>query len=160
MKLILTNKSPIFSQSSSRKEVVLTWNARIGQVISDWNLSRWLFWWTHLENLKKYKNANITFQLSTKLQETYFIKISTNLVLSDIFNPTAEIFCINTQSQYNYVNVTFREDKLTLNDCYIDSVIFKIEPLTNSEQPFPNLDFKIGIELLEGWKIFFQQNSD
>ena len=160
MKLILTNKSPIFSQSSSPNEVVLTWNTRIGKVISNKIFFHWSFLWIHLENLKKYKNANITFQLSTRLQETYFIKISTNLVISDIFNPTAEIFCINTQSPYNYVNVAFREDKLTLNDCYIDSVIFKIEPATKSEQPLPNLDFKIGIELLEGWKIFFQQNSD
>jgi len=99
--------------------------------------------------LKKYKTANITFQLATKIVEVNLIKISSNLIASNIFNPSAEIFCINTTNHYNYVNLTFCEDKLNLNDCFIDTVIFKIDSISISNNPLPNLDFKIGIEFIE-----------
>ena len=106
-------------------------------------------YWSHLENLKNYKTTNITLQLASRLQETKLLKISSNLIASDIFNPSAEIFCINTSNAYNYVNLTFCEDKLNLNDCFIDSVIFKIESDTNINNQLSNLEFKIGIELIE-----------
>ena len=99
--------------------------------------------------MKKYKKANISFQLSTRLQEIKLLNISSNLILSDVFNPTAQIFSINTQSPYTYLNVTFSEFQLNLNDCFIESVIFEIVSDTDSDTPLPNLDFKIGIEFIE-----------
>ena len=148
MKLLLSNKSAAFTQNSIEKKTLLTWNTRIGQVISNYN-NQVIKFWTHSENLKDYKTANITFQLATRIQDTRIIKISSNLIAPNIFNPSAEIFCINTSNHYNYVNLTFCEDKLDLNDCFIDNVIFKIEADTNSNNPLPNLEFKIGIDFIQ-----------
>ena len=99
--------------------------------------------------MKNYNTANITFQLATRIQEVNLIKISSNLIASNIFNPSAEIFCINTSNHYNYVNLTFCDDKLILNDCFIDAVVFKIESEKIPNNPLPNLEFKIGIEFIE-----------
>ena len=89
--------------------------------------------------------------MTTPLTETYRIKISSDIICSDIFNPKGEIFLINTQKASLYLNRLFTEHNLTLADNFIETINFKIvldRPL-DSNADYVNLEFIIGLELFE-----------
>ena len=89
--------------------------------------------------------------LSTYSKKFARVEIASNLISSNIFNPNREIFTINMQSAYVYLNKKFVCSALPLNDSFLDNISFELKfiPEHNPDSQLPELDFKIELEFHE-----------
>lgn len=102
------------------------------------------------ENLDKYKTVSINFTLASNIK-CISTKLSTNLILGNLFNPNRELFTISLLSPYCYLNREFRCSHLQLSDSYLDFVTFELNFNTEKNQilNLPSLEFKIELDLHE-----------
>ena len=154
MKLLLSNNSPSLSIESQNNKIKLKWNTNIGIVfkifaekcnVSSKNNS-------FKENLKLYKTASFTFMLLSRFDHSELVSVSTNLIATNIFNPTGRLFIINTDRAVAYLNKNFIMKRVPLNDVFIDGFYFTFDIQIAKNQAFtlPNtLDFQIGIDFHE-----------
>ena len=113
------------------------------------------------ENLKMYKSATFTLMLLSKLENSDIVSVSTNLISTDLFNPSGYIFLINTERAVAYLNKTFLVKRVTLNDVYIDGIHFDFEfrVTKNKTLILPDiLDLQICIDFYESWKLNFESS--
>ena len=152
MKLILSNKSSALSTEKRNNYIRLKWNTNIGIVLYNQEYSRNLISNSFQENLKMYKSATFTLMLLSKLENSDIVSVSTNLISTDLFNPSGSIFLINTERAVAYLNKTFLVKRVTLNDVYIDGIHFDFEfrVTKNKTLILPDiLDFQICIDFYE-----------
>ena len=69
----------------------------------------------------------------------------------NLFNPNCEIFTINLQTPYVYLNKQFKCYRLLLNDNYLDYISFELDFIPNQTDNLilNSLDFKIELEFNE-----------
>ena len=104
-----------------------------------------------VENLAKYKTVTIHFTLASLLSKCISAKLSTNLIIANVFNPNRELFSFNLQTPYVYINREFKSSNLLLNDSFLDFITFELN-ITKDENHdfnFPSLEFKIELDLHE-----------
>ena len=151
MKIVLTNSSPSFSQTNQGTRVILLWNTKIGIGIYDNQFISSDRSYIPTENLDKYQKISIRFTLASSISKCITAKLSSNLISANIFNPKREIFTINLQTAYFYMNREFKSSHLQLNDSFLDFINFNLDFTKDKNQTLtlPSLDFKIEIDLHE-----------
>ena len=104
------------------------------------------------ENLKNFKSATFSFTLLSRFENSELVSVSTDLVSTNLFNPTGCIFLINTERAVAYLNKTFIVKRVPLNDVYIDGFNFYLDfqVTKNKSLILPStLDFQICIDFYE-----------
>ena len=104
-----------------------------------------------IENFENYKTVSVRFTLASKISKCLACKVSTNLVMTNLFNPKCEIFVINLQNANFFINREFQTTNLQLNDSFLDFITFEIDFIKDPNQALylPSLDFKIELDLNE-----------
>ena len=155
MKILLSNQSSSFSQVIQDTKVILEWNTKIGFGIyilwNAWLITLLWVMYIPIENFEKYKTVSVRFTLASKVSKCLACKVSTNLIMSNLFNPKCEIFVINLQNANFFINREFQTTNLQLNDSFLDFITFEIDFIKDPNQALylPSLDFKIELDLNE-----------
>ena len=103
------------------------------------------------ENLDKFNKVSVRFTLSSNISKCIACKLSTNLILANLFNPKRELFVINLQNPHFFINREFKTYNLQLNDSFLDFLIFELDFIRDPHQAInlPSLEFKIELEFHE-----------
>ena len=104
-----------------------------------------------IENFENYKTVSVRFTLASTISKCLACKVSTNLIMSNLFNPKCEIFVINLQNAHFFINREFESTNLQLNDIFLDFITFEIDFIKDPNQTLylPSLDFKIELDFHE-----------
>ena len=104
-----------------------------------------------IENFEKYKTFSVRLTLASSISKCLACKVSTNLVMTNLFNPKCELFVINLQNPHFFINQEFQTTNLQLNDSFLDFITFEIDFIKDPNQALylPSLDFKIELDLNE-----------
>ena len=103
------------------------------------------------ENLDKYNKVSVCFTFATNITKCISCKLSTNLILTNLFNPNREVFVINLQNPHFFMNREFKTTHLQLNDTFLDFIIFELDFTKDPRQAInlPSLEFKIELDFHE-----------
>ena len=103
------------------------------------------------ENVEHFKTVSVYFTLASKIDNCKAVKISSNLITTNLFNPDCEIFSINLQNPYVYLNKQFQCLRLPLNDNYLDYISFELNFILNENNHLilKPLEFTIELEFNE-----------
>ena len=73
------------------------------------------------------------------------------MIQANIFNPHRELFTINLQSPYFYLNREFQSSHLQLNDSFLDYITFECNFILDKIQTLnlSSLEFKIELDFHE-----------
>ena len=104
-----------------------------------------------IENFEEYKTFSVRLTLASTISKCLACKVSTNLVMTNLFNPKCELFVINLQNPHFFINREFQTTNLQLNDSFLDFITFEIDFIKDPNQALylPSLDFKIELDLNE-----------
>ena len=84
------------------------------------------------------------------IEDCVLVKISSNLITSDLFNPNRDIFSINLQSPRLYINKVFTTKLLQLTDNIIDNITLEFNFVKlQSDITLPVLNFQVELNLDE-----------